>query len=145
MKLFGQVIHEKKILKDLSNQTPSLGPYMGHALFFHKLEAASHGDALCQFWLKSMHWFLRRSHLKLNQMWPIFCPQTGPKRGVINIFYSNIGFHHKGILFIKFGLNRAKLNFRTLLRAPCWGHFWPKFNFVRKLCKAWPKDPKFQI
>ena len=40
MKLFGQVVHEKKIFKDLSNKTPSWGPFRGHALFVHKLEAA---------------------------------------------------------------------------------------------------------
>ena len=45
--------------KFLTPFAPSSAPYGGNALFLRNLEAASHKNALCQVWLKSILWFLR--------------------------------------------------------------------------------------
>ena len=86
MKLFGQVVHEKKIFKDLLNKNPSWGPYRGHALFVRKLEAAFHWGCFMPSLVKIYSMVLEKKSFRVEFNVAPFCPLTGPKREIINFF-----------------------------------------------------------
>ena len=134
-----------KIYLILAPFAPSWGPYGYKGLFIHKLEAASHKDALCQVWLKSIHLFLRRSQKYAKNTIGPFLPHKGPKLGQRNFFHANISSPLLWDALYQIWLKSVKVEFSAIFSASWRGHFWPNVVFVRKLCRPCPRDLIYEI
>jgi len=67
IKAFRPVVHEKKILEELTKLSlfcPFSGPKRGQPLYLNNSESSSPNHVSHQVWLKLAKWFVRRSRLK---------------------------------------------------------------------------------